>query len=163
MPSVNIIENTSARLVAVQTPQTWGPIPALLSVVAGLFLLRLLWTRQWKLAIVPGLFLLVFFLLWLIPETPTFRVTLDLAGHSLTSEASKNGKVVSEFAVSAGDLSSAEMQSNRGARTIILIRKDGSLLYPLGKQKLQGEPDQYVILNAIRQFIGQAPQNEHAQ
>ena len=51
----------------------------------------------------------------------------------------------------------SRMQFNRGARTIGLLRRDGSTLYPLGEQQLQNEPDQYVVLNAIREFIGQVP------
>jgi hypothetical protein len=48
------------------------------------------------------------------------------------------------------------MQFNRGARTIVMIGKDGRQIFPLGAQQLQDEPDQYVVLNALRSAIGQA-------
>ena len=134
MRSVQILENTSARFVAVQAPQSWGPVPAILSLATAAFLVRFLSTRQWRLAVLPGVFLLVFLLLWLVPANPTFTLTLDVAARSILSEGTKSGKIVSQFQVPAADISSAEMQFNRGARTIVMIRNDGSLLYPLGKE-----------------------------
>ncbi len=106
------------------------------------FLVRLAWLRQWSMAVIPGIFVVTLLWLVLLPEYPTYQMTLDRSAHSLTLRATRKGKLVSSFQVSTAELSSADMQFNRGARTIVLVRRDGSLLYPLGEQQLQDEPDQ---------------------
>ena len=67
-----------------------------------------------------------------------------------------NGKSVTHTVTPTDEIASAEMQFNRGARTIVMIGKDGRQIFPLGAQQLQDEPDQYVVLNALRSAIGQA-------
>jgi hypothetical protein len=92
------------------------------------------------------------------PWTKTsFRVEVDQPSRQIVSQELSNGKVISSTAITASDLNSAEMQFDRGKRTIVLIGRDGQQIFPLGEERLQNEPNQYVILNALRAAIGQTP------
>ena len=143
-------------LTADQTPYSASFLPAFGIVVALGFSAWLAYTRQWRLLIIPALALTVLEALALMPSAPTYHLQVDRAAHSVTSEERRKDVVVSSFSVSANELSGADMQFNRGASTIVLIRKDGSLLFPLGEQQLQDEPDQYVVLNVLRDVIAKS-------
>lgn len=153
MRSLQIMENSPGQFLAVQTPYTASFLPVLGALVAAVFCAWFAYTRQWRLLAIPVLALLVLGGLALIPRPPTFRLQVNRAAHQVTSEAQRGTAVVTSFSVAASDLSGADMQFNRGATTIVLIRKNGSLLYPLGEQHLQNEPDQYVVLNVLRDEI----------
>lgn len=153
MHSLQIVENTPQQLVAVQTPYGASFLLVLGIIVALGFLAWFAFTRQWKLLLIPGVALLVFIGLARMPSVPTYRLQIDKADHRITSEARRGGTVVSSFTVSGADLSSADMQYNRGASTIVVLRRDGSQLYPLGEQQLQDEPDQSVVLTALRDVL----------
>lgn len=153
MHSLQIIKNSPQELVAVQTPYSASFLSVLGIVVALGFCAWFAYTRQWRLLIIPALALLVFWGLTLIPSAPTYHLQVDRVGHRVISEARRGDAVVTSFSVDTIELSGADMQFNRGASTIVLIRKDGSLLYPLGEQQLQNEPDQYVVLNVLRSVI----------
>ena len=163
MRSLQVLQNDGGLMVAKQTPYTAGFIPYLFILLSAGFLIRFLWTRQFRAAVIPGLVLVFVLSDFLTPVVPTYTLILNREKRTLTSEARVKNAVQAGFTVDAEDLNSAEMQFNRGATTIVLVRRDGSLLYPLGEQQLQDEPDQYVVLNAIRQMIGQVPQTEPSQ
>ena len=160
MKSLAILGDTAGVLVAEQKPQSVGPVPLILLVVAACVVCWLLWTKQWKLLVFPCVLMLIICIPIVSSKHPTYHLTVNRPQHTITSQATVSGNQVSAFQVSAHDLNSAEMQFNRGARTIVLVRRNGSLLYPLGEQQLQDEPNQYVVLNAIRQMIGQTPAPE---
>ncbi len=150
-----ILENSSARLIAEQSPpNSWffGTMSLVLLAGAAAFALR---NRRWGLGVLFGLGALC--MIWVVLPGPTYRITIDKAGRTVQWATRKGGKETSTESVSAGDLSSADMEFNRDARNIVLLHKDGTQSYPLGRQHFSGEPEQYVVLNAIRQLIGQAP------
>ena len=153
MRSLQIMENSPQQLLAVQTPYGASFLPVLGALVALGFCAWFAYSRQWRLLIIPALALVVLGGLALIPRAPTYHLQVDRAAHQVTSEARRGEAVVTSFSVAAQDLSGADMQFNRGASTIVLIRRDGSLLFPLGEQQLQNEPDQYVVLNVLREEI----------
>ena len=101
--------------------------------------------------------MIALFLVWVIVPGPTYRITVDRAAGKVEWVTLKGGKEGSSDALAASDIASADMEFNRNARNIVIVRKDGSQSYPLGRQHFTGEPEQYVVLNAIRQLIGQAP------
>lgn len=153
MRSLQIVENSPQQLVAVQTPYGASFLLVLGVIVAIGFCGWFAFTRQWRLLVIPGIALLVLCGLALIPSVPTYHLQIDKPGHRITSEARRGDAVVNSFTVNGSDLSSADMQYNRGASTIVLLRRDGSQLYPLGEQQLQDEPDQSVVLTALRDAI----------
>ena len=160
MRSLQIIENTQRQLEAVQTAYSSSWLLGLAIIVAAGFSIWLIRARQWKLLIIPAAALFVFGLLALMPKAPTYHLVVNLDDGQIRSEAKRGDRVVSSFVVSTHELSGADMQFNRGATTIVLIRKDGSLLFPLGEQQLQNEPDQYVVLNVLRTAIGNTASNK---
>lgn len=157
MKLISIISNTSGNLIAEQHPQTAGFLIGVFTLACIGFAIYLVWTRAWTMLILPILGLALMLFLSRIGQKTTYRVDIDQQTHQITSEQLKDGKVISTTTTPASDLTSAEMQFNRGARTIVLIHRDGHQSFPLGEEELQDEPDQYVILNALRQVIGQSP------
>ena len=156
MHALQIVENSPQRLVATQTPYSASFLPVLGIVVALGLGAWYAFTRKWRMLFIPALALLVLGGLMLLPRYPTFHLQVDQATRTIASEGKRGDTVVRAFTVQGDELSGADMQFNRGASTIVLIRRDGSLLYPLGEQQLQDEPDQYVVLNALRAAIPNA-------
>jgi len=155
MKLVTILSNANGQLVAEQRPQSVGfllVIGTLLMLALAFYFVR---SRAWTMLVLPGLGLLILFGLSLIGQKTTFRIQVDESGHQIVSQELKGDKVISTVTTPSSDIASAEMQSNRGARKIVLIHRDGHQSFPLGEQELQDEPDQYVILNALRAAIGQ--------
>ena len=155
MRLISILSNSGGRLVAEQRPQNINFLLLLFGfaiVAAVIFIVRV---HAYKMLLLPGCLTLLLLFLANVGEKVTYRVTVDQASHTITSDQIKGGKVVGSAALPASDLTSAEMQFNRGARTIVLIGRDGSQHFPLGEAQVQDEPDQYVILNALREAIGQ--------
>ena len=148
-----ILENTQARLVAEQSPPAtlfFGVISALIcGGVAGIAILH----RKWVLGLILGA-LTVLFVFLAIPGS-VYRITVDRSAGKVQWVTTKQGRETSSEEVAATDISSAELEFNRDARCIVLILKDGSQVYPLGRQHYSGEPEQYVVLDAIRQLIAQ--------
>ena len=163
MRCLHILGNTGIRLIAEQTPYNGYFLTYIAILFAAGFLIRYLWSRRFKLAALPGSIIIFLLLDFLMPTIPTYTLTLNREARTINSEARVKNTVQSRFTVAASDLNSAEMQFNRGAITIVLVRRDGSLLYPLGEQQLQDEPDQYVVSNAIRKMIGEVPQPAPSQ
>ena len=95
---------------------------------------------------------LVFFLL-LTPLFKTYTLTIDGNAHTLSWSATRFGQEVSRTSFPASDLSSAEMESSRGDRRIVVILRNGSPVYPLGDMYFTGQDKQYVVLQAIRNLI----------
>lgn len=163
MRSLQIVENSPQQLIAMQTPYSASFLLVLGILVALGFCGWFAFTRQWRLLVIPGIALLVLGSLALTPSVPTYHLQINKASRQITSEARRGDAVVNSFTVSGTDLSSADMQSNRGATNIVLLRHNGSQLFPLGEQQLQGEADQsnqYVILTALRELITPAA-NSH--
>ncbi len=153
MRSLQIVENSPQQLVAVQTPYTASFLPVLGILIALGFGLWFAFSRQWLRLLIPGIAILVFGSLMLLPKNPTYHLRVDRAAHQVTSEGRRGDAVVESFTASGSELAGADMQFNRGASTIVLTRRDGSVLYPFGEQQLQDEPDQYVVLTALRDLI----------
>ena len=152
---LSILENSSARLIAEQSPpNSWFFGTISLVLLAGAAAVAL-YHRRWPLGLLFGLGALC--MIWVVLPGPTYRITVDKAGGKVQWSTLKGGKETSTEAVPASDLSSADMEFNRDARNIVLLHKDGTQSYPLGRQHFSGEPEQYVVLNAIRQMIGQSP------
>jgi len=157
MKLISIISNANGQLVAEQHPQTVGFLLVIFTLVLLGLAIYFVRARAWTMLVLPGLGLAVLMFLSLIGQKTTYRITIDQQTHQIVSDELTKDKVISSTTTSASDLTSAEMQFNRGARKIVLIHRDGHQSFPLGEQELQNEPDQYVILNALRQTIGQSP------
>lgn len=156
MRALHILENTSQQFVAVQTAPSvrWLFLFFLAAALVGLLLS---WReRFWRGVAVAGCLLVLFGLLAALPKPATYLLRIDVNGRVITSEGTLNGTLISSFAVNGSDLSAAELQSSREAADIVLVRQDGSLLFPLGEQKVQNEPDQYVVLTALRKAVHNA-------
>ena len=155
MKLLTIISNSGGRLIVVQQPQaesyTFWII--LVVVLAACFIYR----RAWQLLFIPALLAVVIYSSSFIGQKTTYRAEIDQETRQITSEQLEKDKIVSKTTIPASDLNSAEMQFNRGASRIVLVHRDGRQEFPLGEQHLQNEPDQYVVLNALRQAIGQVP------
>ena len=61
-----------------------------------------------------------------------------------------------EDTIHRSEIASVEMQFDRGDRRIALVLKNGQVLFPLGSEYVQNEPTQYLVLNALREAIGQS-------
>ena len=159
MPQVMIIESRPDRMVAIETPPHTNFVQALLVVVFISVAGYAVWTRSWKVLGVAGVFCgLMFASVRSMTHGSTFRMTIDVSRSQITSdEISSRGRLIREQIFPASAIASADMQFNRGARTIVLIHRDGSQSFPLGEEFVQDEPDQYVVLNALRTAIGQVP------
>lgn len=157
MKLISIISNTNGNLIAEQHPQTVSFLLGFLALALIGLAIYLVWMRTWRMLILPILGLALLLFLSHIGQKTTYRVDINQQTRQITSEELKDGKVISSTTTPASDLTSAEMQFNRGARKIVLIHRDGHQSFPLGEQELQDEPGQYVILNALRQVIGQSP------
>ena len=157
MRLITIVSNTGNQLIAEQRPQTVGFLLIVLSL--GIVGLAVYFARvhAYKMLLLPVLALLLLLLLSRTGQKATYRVTIDQAKRRIISEKLQDGKVLDSTTTSAADVASAEMEFNRGARKIALIHRDGHQSFPLGEEELQNEPDQYIVLNALRQSIGQTP------
>lgn len=157
MKLISILSNANGLLVAEQQPQTVGFLVALL--VIGMLGLALYFIRRhaWTMLVLPADALVIALSLWRFGQGDTYRVTVDQQHHQIVSQRIDGNKVVANTTTPASDLTSAEMQFNRGASKIVLIHRDGHQSFPLGEQELQDEPNQYVVLNAMRLAIGQSP------
>jgi hypothetical protein len=154
---ITVLQNANGHLVAEQRPQTGNFIVVAGLLAAIVFALVLAYKQQWKMLLIPGLAALVLILMWRSPNNPVYRIVVDQQAHEVVSDKLVDGKSVEHTVTPTSEIASAEMQFNRGARTIVMIGRDGKQIFPLGEQQLQNEPDQYVVLNALRQAIGQAP------
>ena len=155
MPLLAIQQNSAGSLVALQQPQSttgyivWVVLGVV--VVAGLAVS----SRRWWVLVVAVL-LAALMIPWRSSQrNPAYKLVLDKTTGEITSITLRNGTPGETVSVPAKEISSAEMQFNRGATRIALVKRDGQILFPLGEQHLQGEQDQYVVLSAIREMIGQ--------
>lgn len=151
---ITVLSNSNGHLIAQQRPPGDSITHFFVILLLG-FAVYCIWIRAWKLLFLPGVLLIVF--LFPSGQRNTLQVDIDQQTGEIVCSESDKGKVISSTTVTASELTAAEMQFNRGARRIVLIHRDGHQTFPLGEAELQGEPDQYVILNALRQVIGQAP------
>jgi hypothetical protein len=154
---ITVLQNANGHLIAEQRPQTGNFIVVVGLLAAIVFALVLAYKHQWKMMLVPALAALVLTPMWHSPNNPVYRIVVNQQAHEVVSDKLMDGKSVEHTVTPTGEIASAEMQFNRGARTIVVIGRDGKQIFPLGQQQLQNEPDQYVVLNALRQAIGQAP------
>ncbi|MEW9573513.1 hypothetical protein ABQJ54_17300 [Rhodanobacter sp. Si-c] len=157
MKLITIITHANGHLVAEQRPQSAGFLMVLLALILLVVSIQFIRARAWKWLLIPGLAFLFMMLLSFTGTTTTYRISVDQPRHLIVSEQIVRGKIVATTTTPASDLSSAELQFDRGARTIVLVHRDGHQSFPLGEQELQDEPGQYVILNALREAIGQNP------
>ena len=113
--------------------------------------------RKWVL----GVFMLVLaagLSLMMLPGA-TYRVKVDRAGRTISWETKRAGASEPQGSLPAASIQSADFDFNRNARNILLIGRDGKQYFPLGSQHFTGEPDQSVVLTAIRELIGQGSNN----
>ena len=161
MSSLVILENSANILVAEQSAAgtLFGVLVAILVTTASAVVIML--PRKW----VPGALLLLSvagFLLMGLPGT-TNKVTLDRDAHTIAWETRHYNNVEAHGQISSASIQSAEFDFNRGDRNIILISRDGKEYFPLGDQHFSGEPEQSVVLAAIRELIGQGVDSMPAQ
>ena len=153
MSGLTIIEKSATILVAEQSPPS-VPIFALIpTLVAACAAVAVLLKRKWVL----GLFLVVLaagLSLMLLPGA-AYRITVNRSVRTISWEKRQSGKVEAQEAIGAANIQSADMDFNRNARNIILMSRDGRQYFPLGNQHFTGEPEQAVVLAAIRKLIGQ--------
>ncbi len=159
MKNLNILSDAAGVLVAEQKPQSIGPVPVILLIISACLSVWFVRAKQWKLLVFPFALVLIILLPLALSRYPTYKLVVDQSKGTITSVATLNGRQLSALEISATDLTSAEIQFNRGARTIVLVRRDGALVYPLGEQQLQDEPNQYIVLNALRGVIGRVPRD----
>ena len=157
MKLISILSNANGQFIAEQAPQSVGFLLAIFTIGLLALAAYYFYTRAWSLLTIPGIGLLMVFGLSLIGQKTSFRIHVDEPARQIISQEFKGDKVLSTVTTPFSDISSIEMQSNRGALTIAILHRDGHLSFPLGEQALQDEPDQYVILNTMRQAIGQVP------
>ena len=165
MSSLNIIENSANLLVAEQSPPSvlfFGLLSTLVALVAAGAVFS---QRKWIL----GAFMLLLaagLALMMLPGA-AYRITVDRTAHTVAWEARRSGTVEAQGSLPVASIQSADFDFNRNARNIILIGRDGKQYLPLGDQHFTGEPEQSVVLSAIRELIGQsadspsAPQKTH--
>ena len=67
------------------------------------------------------------------------------------------GKVVSDSNLYLENISSADMQYRRQDARLVVILRDGRQVYPLGDDWVRQDPDQAVVLAAIRNALGVSP------
>ena len=153
MSSLTIIENSANLLVAEQSPPSVLMFALLPTLVAACAAVAVLLQRKW----VPGvlLVLLVAGLSLMLLPGAAHRITIDRRARTISWEKRQSGKVEAHEEVGAASVQSADMDFNRNARNIILIGRDGRQYFPLGNQHFTGEPEQAVVLSAIRELIGQ--------
>ena len=153
MFSLTILENSAKILVAEQSAPgaLFHVLVATLVTLASAAVIML--PRKW----VPGVLLLSFavgFSLMRLPG-PTNRITVHRDTNTIAWEAEKSSNVEAHGEIAAASIQSAEFDFNRNDRNILLIGRDGKQYFPLGKQHFGGEPEQAVVLAAIRELIGQ--------
>lgn len=154
MKLVTILSNLNGHLIVVQQPQRENYI--IWIVLLGVVVIVFGFQRMWQVALlIPAFFVVLLFLLSFLGQKTSFRAEVDPQAHQIISEELSRDKIISKTIISTDDISSAEMQSNRGATRIVLLLHNGTQVFPLGQQHLQNEPDQYVVLTAMRQAIGQ--------
>ena len=155
MSSLNILQNSATTLIAEQSPPGGGffmIVSMLVALGVGVFAFT---QRRWVLGLL--MFgLSAVFLLFLLPGV-AYRIELNREAHTIAWEQVRSGKAISRQQVDAGSIQSADMDFNRNARNIILLGRDGTQYYPLGRQHFTGEPEQAVVLTAVREMIGAAP------
>lgn len=156
MHALHILQNSSQQLIAVQTAPSVRWLFLFFVVAAVVFGVLAFKKRFWLGVGLSACLLLLFGSLAALPKPATYKLRVDLKRGVITSEGTRNGTLVSSFVVNGSDLSAAELQSDRGDTAIVLIRQKGSLLFPLGEEKLKGEPDQYVVLTALRGTLHEA-------
>lgn len=148
--------NTSTSLTAFQGPQPAQDSTWVWIIMAAVFLVPALRTRDRKLWMVPVLFVLFAVACKLIPRTThSYRMSFESSARSIHTEEFVNGKAQQEQMVVLADVASAEMQYNRDATRIALILRNGEQRFPLGPYHFNNEPEQYVVLTKIRSYIGQ--------
>ena len=112
--------------------------------------------RLWKLSLACLFGLLIQTPYWLTGRPPSYRMTLTRSSGDIRTETvNKDNVVVSVAELRRSEMASSDMQFNRGDTRVVIVKKDGTVFYPLGEQYLQGYPQMYVVLNAIRQTLGQ--------
>ncbi len=158
MKLITIVVDTSTQFVAEQRSQNlWFLTAMFVAAVLGLafYLIKI---RAWKWLVGPALLLPIILLIFSdIGHHLVYRVAIEKQSHLITCEQIVNGQLTSTVVIPSSDITSAEIQFNRSARIIALVHRDGHLSYPLGQEQVTNEPDQYVVLNALRSTIGQIP------
>lgn len=157
MKLISILSNANGQFIAEQRPQNINFLLAIFTLCMLGLAFQYVRARAWSSLSLPAIVLLAVFGLSFIGPKTTLRIHVDEAAHQVVYQELKGDKVLSTVTTPFSDISSVEMESNRGARKIVLIHRDGHQSFPLGEEALQDEPDQYVILNTMRQAIGQVP------
>ena len=157
LPLTQIVQNAGGVLVAQQSPQTGAWFLNIALVLAAGFAL-LFWKRhQRQRAKFARTALYWLFLLRLLtPLYKTCQIRIDHNAHEISWTATRFGQQVSAESMPSSDIAAADLESSRGDRRIVVIRRDGTPVYPLGDMYLTGQTNQYVILTAIREMIERA-------
>jgi hypothetical protein len=155
MKLLSIVSNINGHLIAEQQPQSGGNTIFIILIVATTLYFG--YRRAWKFLLIPAVLCLIVMQSMFMGQKTSYRVEVDQPTRQILSQEWSKGKVISSTTIPVSDLNSAEMQFNRGASRIVLIHRDGRQEFPLGEQHLQNEPDQYVVLNAMHEAIGQTP------
>lgn len=153
MSSLTILENSAHMLVAEQSPPSvlfFGILSTTIALAAAGAVFS---QRKWIL----GALLLVLaagLSLMMLPGT-AYKITVDRTARTVAWETRRSGAAQTQGSLPVASIQSADFDFNRNARNIILIGRDGKQYLPLGNQHFTGEPEQSVVLAAIRELIGQ--------
>lgn len=152
--SLTILQNSAERLFAEQSPPGGLFFMVIAMLIAATLSVVMLRFRKWVL----GAFMAVMaagFSLALLPAA-AYRVSVDRQARTVSWDRVRSGKVEAHQELAAAEIQSADFDFNRNARNILLIGRDGRQYLPLGDQHFSGEPEQSIVLAAIREVIAQA-------
>ena len=151
---LTISHGADSGLVAVQTSGDVGYvlfIPGFL--IFGGMVFSLI-TRRWRLALAAAVAILTICIAGHYAKSgPVYQAFIDPQSRSVSWHVTERGKERDQTTVRADQIETANVESRQAGSRVFVLRKDGTVAYPLGESFRMGEPEQFVVADAIRSLV----------
>ena len=153
---ITILVNSNGHFTAEQNGQSFALVSLLLAAGAVVLALIFARSRAWIWELIPLVLLLIAVGLLFANRGKAYRMEIT-PGDAMHVQQFDGGKPVLDSNIYLESFASADLEYRRQDRRIVAVLRDGRTIYPLGEDYVASEPDQFVVLTAIREAIGRTP------
>ena len=150
---VAILSDVNGRFVVEQQPEIVFSLPmiAMLAILSIFVCIQ----RSWVYFLVLVIMVVILCTLSIVKGKSTYRAEIDSEAGEIISKRMDKGKLTARTIVPLNNIASAKMQYNAdsSATRIMLLLRDGSKAFPLGRNHMLDEPAHHIALSAIQQAI----------
>ena len=149
---VHILSRGNGILVAEQLPSNIFFPASFITLICIFVVGYLLWTRRWILILIPVL--IVGIAWWVKSSGTTYQMTANGSAGAIAWRASRGNKETESSFVEVRDIAAADIMYGKSGGRLVLVRKSGGEVFPLGSSYVANEPAQLIIVQEIRKLIG---------